>query len=151
MRWIRVRVGIPREVKDNEYRVACTPSGVHEMTVAGHTVYVEKDAGLGSSIPDDDFVAAGAKILASADDVWAEADLVLKVKEPIAEEYPRLRRGQVLFTYLHLAASRECTEALMASGITAIAFATVQPAARTLPLLASRSERAGRVAPAAGA
>ncbi|MDQ1747536.1 MAG: alanine dehydrogenase, partial [Frankiaceae bacterium] len=82
-----MRVGIPREVKDNEYRVAITPSGVHELAVAGHSVYVEKDAGLGSSIPDDDFVAAGAKILATADDVWGEADLVLKVKEPIAEEY----------------------------------------------------------------
>ena len=109
-----MRVGIPREVKDNEYRVAITPAGAHELVVAGHTVYIEKEAGVGSSIPDEDFVAAGAEILGSADDVWAEADLVLKVKEPIAEEYPRMRRGQVLFTYLHLAASRECTEALTA-------------------------------------
>src|SRR4051794_41225231 len=126
MRWVRVRVGIPREVKDNEYRVAITPSGVHELTVAGHAVYVEKDAGVGSSIPNDDFVAAGAKILATADDVWAEAELVLKVKEPIAEEYPRLRRGQILFTYLHLAASLDCTRALMESGVTAISYETVQ-------------------------
>jgi alanine dehydrogenase len=146
-----VRVGIPREVKDNEYRVAITPSGVHELTVAGHTVYVEKDAGVGSSIPDDDFVAAGAKILATADDVWGEADLVLKVKEPIAEEYPRMRRGQVLFTYLHLAASRECTQALIESGITAISYETVQLADGSLPLLAPMSEVAGRLAPQVGA
>ncbi|MDQ1686100.1 MAG: alanine dehydrogenase [Frankiaceae bacterium] len=144
-------IGIPREVKDNEYRVAITPSGVHELTVAGHTVYVEKDAGLGSSIPDDDFVAAGAKILATADDVWAEAELVLKVKEPIAEEYPRLRRGQILFTYLHLAASLECTRALVDSGVTAISYETVQLADGSLPLLAPMSEVAGRLAPQVGA
>ena len=102
-----MRVGIPREVKDNEYRVAITPAGAHELVAAGHTVFVEKEAGLGSSLPDVDFVAAGAEILGSADDVWAEAELVLKVKEPIAEEYHRMRRGQVLFTYLHLAASHE--------------------------------------------
>jgi len=101
-----MRVGIPREVKDNEYRVAITPSGVHELVSAGHSVSIEKDAGVGSSIPDDDYVAAGATIIGSADDVWAEADLLLKVKEPVAEEYHRLRRDQVLFTYLHLAASR---------------------------------------------
>src|SRR3954470_3735621 len=108
-----MRVGIPREVKDNEYRVAITPAGAHELVAAGHTVYLEKEAGVGSSIPDEDFIAAGAEILGSADDVWAEAELVLKVKEPIAEEYPRMRRGQVLFTYLHLAASTECTRALV--------------------------------------
>ena len=146
-----MRVGIPREVKDNEYRVAITPSGVHELTVAGHTVYVEKDAGIGSSIPDDDFVAAGAKILATADDVWGEADLVLKVKEPIAEEYPRLRRGQILFTYLHLAASLDCTQALIDSGITAISYETVQLLDGSLPLLAPMSEVAGRLAPQVGA
>ena len=90
-----MRVGIPREIKDNEYRVAITPAGVHELVDAGHTVFLEKDAGVGSSIPDDDFVAAGAKILGTADDVWGEADLVLKVKEPIADEYHRMRSGQV--------------------------------------------------------
>jgi len=146
-----VRVGIPREVKDNEYRVAITPSGVHELTVRGHSVVVEKDAGAGSSIPDEDFVAAGAQILGAADDVWAEADLVCKVKEPVAEEYHRMRRGQVLFTYLHLAASEACTRALVDSGITAIAYETVQLADGSLPLLAPMSEVAGRLAPQVGA
>src|SRR5213080_4589880 len=146
-----MRVGIPREVKDNEYRVAITPSGAHELVAAGHTVYLEKDAGAGSLIPDDDFVDAGAEILGSADDVWAEADLLLKVKEPIEEEYHRLRRDQVLFTYLHLAASLPCTEALLASGTTSIAYETVRLADGTLPLLAPMSEVAGRLAPQAGA
>jgi alanine dehydrogenase len=146
-----VKVGIPREVKDNEYRVAITPSGVHELVLAGHTVYLEKEAGVGSSIPDEDFVGAGAEILGSPDDVWAEADLVLKVKEPIAEEYPRMRRGQVLFTYLHLAASAECTRALLDAGTTAIAYETVQIADGSLPLLAPMSEVAGRLAPQVGA
>ena len=146
-----MRVGIPREVKDNEYRVAITPAGAHELAAAGHTVYLEKEAGVGSSIPDADFIAAGAEILGSADDVWAEADLVLKVKEPIAEEYHRLRAGQVLFTYLHLAASAECTKALIDSGTTAIAYETVQLADGSLPLLAPMSEVAGRLAPQVGA
>src|SRR3954452_22571082 len=115
------KVGIPREVKDHEYRVAITPAGVNELVSNGHTVFLEKEAGVGSSIPDDDFVAAGASIIGSADDVWAEADLVLKVKEPVPEEYHRMRGDQVLFTYLHLAASRECTQALVDSGTTAVA------------------------------
>jgi alanine dehydrogenase len=142
---------VPREVKDNEYRVAITPSGVNELVSHGHSVVVEKQAGIGSSIPDEDFTAAGATILPTADDVWGEADLVLKVKEPIAEEYGRMRRGQVLFTYLHLAASRECTQALIDSGITAIAYETVQLSDRSLPLLAPMSEVAGRMAPQCGA
>jgi alanine dehydrogenase len=146
-----VKVGIPREVKDSEHRVAVTPAGVHELAVAGHTVYVEKDAGVGSSIPDEDFVTAGATIIGSADDVWAEADLLLKVKEPMAEEYPRLRAGQILFTYLHLAASRECTKALVDSGTIAVAYETVQLPDRSLPLLAPMSEVAGRMAPQVGA
>src|SRR5437763_8853282 len=146
-----VRVGIPREVKDNEYRVAITPAGAHELGAAGHTVYLEKEAGVGSSLPDEDFVAAGAEILGAADDVWAEADLVLKVKEPIADEYHRMRAGQILFTYLHLAASRECTEALIKSGTTAIAYETVQLGDGSLPLLAPMSEVAGRLAPQVGA
>jgi alanine dehydrogenase len=146
-----MKIGIPREVKDNEYRVAITPSGVNELVSHGHAVVVEKEAGVGSSIPDDDFVAAGASILGAADDVWAEADLVLKVKEPVAEEYHRMRSGQVLFTYLHLAASRECTQALVDSGITAIAYETVQLPDRSLPLLAPMSEVAGRMAPQVGA
>jgi alanine dehydrogenase len=146
-----VKVGIPREVKTHEYRVACTPAGVHELVTAGHQVYVEKEAGVGSSIPDEDFKAAGAEILATADEVWGGADLILKVKEPIAEEYGRMRRGQTLFTYLHLAASRECTEAILASGIDAVAYETVQTADRALPLLAPMSEVAGRLAPQVGA
>ena len=146
-----MRVGVPREVKNREYRVALTPAGVTELTRAGHEVLVEQGAGEGSSIPDADFTAAGARILASADDVWADADLLLKVKEPVAEEYGRLRAGQTLFTYLHLAASRECTDALIASGTTAIAYETVQAADGSLPLLAPMSEVAGRMAPQVGA
>jgi alanine dehydrogenase len=115
-------VGVPREVKNREYRVALTPAGVVELVRAGHTVLIERAAGEGSSIPDADYVAAGARIVATADDVWRDADLVLKVKEPIAEEYGRMRAGQTLFTYLHLAASKECTDALTTSGITAIAY-----------------------------
>jgi alanine dehydrogenase len=146
-----VKVGIPREVKANEYRVAITPAGVKELVSHGHEVYVEKEAGTGSSILDDEFVSAGATILGSADDVWAEGDLLLKVKEPIGEEYGRMRADQVLFTYLHLAASRACTDALLASGTTAIAYETVQLPDRSLPLLAPMSEVAGRMAPQVGA
>ncbi|MCL4313208.1 MAG: alanine dehydrogenase [Actinobacteria bacterium] len=146
-----MKIGIPREIKDQEYRVACTPAGVHELIQHGHEVYVERGAGGGSSIADDDFVAAGARLLDRADDVWGEADLVLKVKEPLPEEYPRLRKGLVLFTYLHLAASLECTKALLSSGITAIAYETVQLKDGSLPLLAPMSEVAGRMAPQAGA
>jgi len=146
-----MRIGVPREVKDSEYRVAITPSGVNELVSAGHSVAIEKEAGVGSSIPDDDFVAAGASIIGNADDVWAEADMVLKVKEPVPEEYHRLRSGQLLFTYLHLAAGRECTSALLESGVTAIAYETVQAPDRSLPLLAPMSEVAGRMAPQVGA
>jgi alanine dehydrogenase len=146
-----MRVGVPREVKNREYRVALTPAGVTELVRAGHTVLVEQGAGEGSSIPDSDYVAAGAQIRPSADDVWAAADLLLKVKEPVAEEYHRLRAGQTLFTYLHLAASKECTDALVASGTTAIAYETVQTADGALPLLAPMSEVAGRMAPQVGA
>ncbi|MGY1773683.1 alanine dehydrogenase [Blastococcus sp. SYSU D00813] len=146
-----MRVGVPREIKNHEYRVALTPAGVHELTRAGHEVLVERGAGEGSSIPDEDLAAAGARIVAEADDVWADADLLLKVKEPVAEEYGRLRAGQTLFTYLHLAASRECTEALVDSGTTAIAYETVQTADGRLPLLAPMSEVAGRMAPQVGA
>jgi alanine dehydrogenase len=146
-----VKVGIPREVKDNEFRVAITPAGVHELTRNGHQVVIEHDAGVGSSIPDDDFIAAGASILATADEVWGSADLVCKVKEPVAEEYHRMRSDQVLFTYLHLAASEPCTKAIVASGITAISYETVQLADGSLPLLAPMSEVAGRMAPQVGA
>ncbi|WP_433283822.1 alanine dehydrogenase [Pseudonocardia sp. CA-142604] len=146
-----MRIGVPREVKNNEYRVALTPAGAHELTRSGHHVLVERNAGIGSSISDADFEAAGARIVATADDVWDAADLLLKVKEPIEQEYHRLRRGQVLFTYLHLAASLSCTEALLRSGTTAIAYETVRLPDGTLPLLAPMSEVAGRLAPQAGA
>ncbi|MGK5628356.1 alanine dehydrogenase [Streptomyces sp. URMC 123] len=148
---IDVKVGIPREVKNNEFRVAITPPGVHELVRNGHQVFVERGAGLGSSITDEEYVGAGATILDTADEVWATADLLLKVKEPIAEEYHRLRKDQTLFTYLHLAASRECTDALLESGTTAIAYETVELANRALPLLAPMSEVAGRLAPQVGA
>ncbi|MBV9659737.1 MAG: alanine dehydrogenase [Acidimicrobiales bacterium] len=146
-----MRVGVPTEVKNQEYRVACTPAGVHELVRHGHRVLVQVGAGIGSSIPDADFEAAGAVLVATADEVWGEADLVLKVKEPVLEEYHRLRKDLILFTYLHLAASRECTEALLAARTTAIAYETVQLADGSLPLLAPMSEVAGRMAPQAGA
>jgi alanine dehydrogenase len=146
-----MKIGVPREVKNHEYRVAITPAGVHELARTGHEVFVEAGAGDGSSLPDDEFTAAGAKIATSADEVWGTADLVLKVKEPIPEEYHRMRRGQVLFTYLHLAASRECTDALLSRGVTAIAYETVQLPDGSLPLLAPMSEVAGRMAPQVGA
>jgi len=146
-----VKVGIPKEIKDQEYRVACTPAGVHELVHHGHEVYIERGAGEGSSITDEDFIAAGGRLLDRADDLWGEADLVLKVKEPLPEEYHRLRKGLVLFTYLHLAASLDCTKALLSSGATAIAYETVQLADGSLPLLAPMSEVAGRMAPQAGA
>jgi alanine dehydrogenase len=146
-----VRIAVPREIKNHEYRVALTPAGVHELTSHGHDVFVEAGAGLGSAIQDEDYLAAGAKLLARAEDVWAEGELVLKVKEPIAEEYPRLRHDQVLFTYLHLAADAALTKALLGAGTTAIAYETVQLPSGTLPLLAPMSEVAGRLAPQVGA
>jgi alanine dehydrogenase len=146
-----MKVGIPRELKNHEYRVAVTPAGVHELVRSGHEVFVQSGAGAGSLLPDDDFSAAGATILPDADGVWQTGELILKVKEPVPEEYHRLRKGQVLFTYLHLAASLECTDALLDSGITAIAYETVQLADGSLPLLAPMSEVAGRMAPQVGA
>ena len=139
-----MKVGIPREVKNHEYRVAITPAGVRELAGHGHEVYVEKGAGDGSSFEDDAYVAAGATIIPDPDEVWRVADLVLKVKEPVSEEYHRMREGQVLFTYLHLAADKACTDALLRNGITAIAYETVQLADGSLPLLAPMSEVAGR-------
>ena len=146
-----VKVGIPREVKNREYRVAITAAGVRELFVHGHEVFVQKDAGVGSSITDQEFMAAGATILGVADDVSGAADLVLKVREPIAEEYHRMRSDQVLFTYLHLAASRECTDAPLASGITRVAYETGFLPDLSLLLLGPMSEVAGRVAPQVGA
>ena len=130
-----MRIGIPTEIKNNENRVAATPAGVHELVRRGHEVLVEAGAGLGSRVSDEDFAAAGARIVAGPEEVWGEADLVVKVKEPIEAEYPRMRSGQILFTYLHLAASRACTDALLAAGTTAIAYETVQLPDRHLPLL----------------
>ena len=146
-----MKIGVPSEIKNHEYRVAITPSGVHEIARHGHEVYVEAEAGLGSSIPDSDFVDAGATMLGSADEVWGTAELVLKVKEPVAEEYHRMRPGQTLFTYLHLAASKDCTDALLDAKVTGIAYETVQTPDRALPLLAPMSEVAGRLAAQAGA
>src|SRR6202161_1370694 len=119
-----MKVGIPKEIKNHEYRVAITPAGVHELVRGGHQVVIQAGAGEGSSIPDEDFTTAGAKILPTADDVWAEGDLILKVKEPIEEGDHRMRSGQVLFTYLHLAAPRACTGPLLAAGVTSIVYVT---------------------------
>jgi alanine dehydrogenase len=146
-----MRVGIPTEVKNNEFRVAITPSGVAELTRRGHEVVIQAGAGEGSAITDSDFKAAGAQLVSSAEVLWADADLILKVKEPTPPEYSRMRHGQTLFTYLHLAASRSCTEALLASGTTAIAYETVQTADGALPLLAPMSEVAGRLSAQVGA
>jgi alanine dehydrogenase len=146
-----VKVGVPKEVKNHEYRVALTPVGVHELTQHGHEVVVEKDAGLGSQIPDEEYVAAGATIIDSADDVWGGADTVLKVKEPIAEEYHRMHEGLTLFTYLHLAADKPLTQELIDRKVTAIAYETVQLPSGGLPLLYPMSEVAGCLAPQVGA
>jgi alanine dehydrogenase len=146
-----VRVGIPTEIKNNENRVAATPAGVHELVRRGHEVLVEAGAGLGSRVSDDDFRRAGARVVDGPDEVWGESELVLKVKEPIEAEYPRMRRDQVLFTYLHLAASRPCTDALLAAGTTSIAYETVQLDDRRLPLLSPMSEVAGRLSITVGA
>ncbi|WP_203336686.1 alanine dehydrogenase [Nocardioides limicola] len=146
-----MKVGVPKEVKNHEYRVAITPAGVHELVLHGHDVVVEAGAGLGSSITDEEYLAAGAKVLPTADEVWATGEMILKVKEPIAEEYHRMREGQVLFTYLHLAADKPLTEELMKRKVTSIAYETVQTPNGALPLLAPMSEVAGRLAPQAGA
>ncbi|WP_409483051.1 alanine dehydrogenase [Arsenicicoccus dermatophilus] len=146
-----MKVGIPREIKNNEFRVAITPAGVHELVTHGHEVVIEKGAGAGSSITDEEYTSAGATIIDSADDVWGQADMVLKVKEPIEAEYHRMQEGQTLFTYLHLAADRPLTEELKKRKVTAVAYETVQLADRSLPLLAPMSEVAGRLATQVGA
>jgi len=148
-----MNIGVPKEIKADEYRVALTPAGVRELTSHGHRVLIERGAGVGSSITDEDYVATGATIVESPDDVWADSDMVMKVKEPVAPEYHRLaaRPDQVLFTYLHLAASRECTDALVAAKNVAIAYETVRLADGSLPLLTPMSEVAGRMAPLMGA
>ncbi|MDQ4058806.1 MAG: alanine dehydrogenase, partial [Actinomycetota bacterium] len=146
-----MRVGVPRELKDSEYRVAITPAGVRELVVGGHEVLIERDAGRGSSIFDSEFEWAGARIVAGADEVFAGSDMVLKVKEPVEEEFHRLRDGLILFTYLHLAASEPVTRALLDSGTTGVAYETVEDPDGSLPLLAPMSEVAGRMAPQVGA
>lgn len=145
-----MRVGIPTEIKNNEYRVGITPSGVDALVSRGHTVLVQAGAGRGSRLPDEAYRSAGATIVEGAADVWGDADLVVKVKEPVAEEYGYFSAGKTLFTYLHLAADRPLTEALVASGITAIAYETVQLADRSLPLLSPMSEVAGRLSVTVG-
>ncbi|OFW77633.1 MAG: alanine dehydrogenase [Actinobacteria bacterium RBG_19FT_COMBO_70_19] len=144
-------VGIPREVKDNEYRVAATPEGVRELTRAGHEVIVESGAGAGSALPDEDFTTAGARILPDADAVFAAADMIMKVKEPQAEEYGRFKPDHLLFTYLHLAADEALTEFLVERGVASVAYETVELEDGRLPLLAPMSEIAGRMAPQEGA
>ena len=146
-----MRIAVPAEVKNNEYRVAITPAGVHDLVSHGHEVLVQAGAGAGSSITDADYAAQGARIVPDADTVWGEAELLLKVKEPVASEYGHFRDGLVLFTYLHLAAEKALTEALLAAGVTGIAYETVQLPSRALPLLAPMSEVAGRLAPIVGA
>jgi alanine dehydrogenase len=145
-----VRIGVAREIKTDEYRVALTPAGARELVLKGHEVLVETTAGGGSSFPDADYERAGARI-GSVDDVWSQSELLLKVKEPIAAEYPRLRDGLVLFTYLHIAADEALTRALVESGIAAVAYETVETDDHRLPLLAPMSEIAGRLASQAGA
>jgi alanine dehydrogenase len=146
----RMNVGVPREIKPDEYRVALTPAGALELTRHGHSVVVERGAGEGSAFRDTDYESVGARI-ALVDEVWGESELVLKVKEPLPVEYGRLREGQVLFTYLHLAASEELTRALMDSGASCVAYETVETDDRALPLLAPMSEIAGRLSAQAGA
>ena len=144
-------IGVPREIKPDEHRVALTPAGTEALTAAGHQVVIEADAGLGSGFTDDFYAAAGAENLASADDIWSRADMILKVKEPIEPEWPKMREGQVLFMYLHLASSLKLTEALRASRAVAIAYETVELPDRELPLLTPMSEVAGRMAVQEGA
>jgi alanine dehydrogenase len=143
-------IGVPKEIKVHESRVALTPEGAAELVRAGHSVVIGKGAGLGSALTDADYIAAGASIEEDVEKIWATSEMILKVKEPIEVEYPRLRKNQILFTYLHLAASRACTDALLASGTTAIAYETVEING-TLPLLAPMSEVAGRLAAQVGA
>ncbi len=143
-------IGIPKEIKNNEFRVSATPAGVHAYISAGHQVIVERSAGVGSGISDYDYIKAGATIIDKADEIWQKADLIQKVKEPVEAEYKRMRKGQILYTYLHLAANKACTQAIMDSGCTAIAYETVEVDG-ALPLLAPMSEVAGRMSIQVGA
>ncbi len=145
-----MKIGLPREVKDNEYRVGLVPAGVHTLVGDGHTVFAEKDAGEGSGFGDEEYVAAGARILGTADEVWAKADMIVKVKEPVAEEYLRLRDGQIVFGYFHLAPLPDLTRELLQKRIVAVAYETITNSRGTLPLLTPMSEIAGRMATIVG-
>jgi alanine dehydrogenase len=146
-----MRIGVPKEIKTQEFRVGMTPAGVAMLVQRGHTVLVEQGAGLGSSIPDDAFVKAGATIVTSREQVWGDADLVVKVKEPIAPEFALMRRDLILFTYLHLAAAQELGRELLERGVNSVAYETIEPEPGVLPLLIPMSAVAGRMAVQAGA
>ncbi len=146
-----MKVGIPKEIKNNEYRVGMTPAGVEALVAAGHEVFVQKSAGEGTRIPDEDYVRAGAEILPAAKDVFDAADMIVKVKEPLEPEFPLFHRGQILFTYLHLAGDRELTDRVLGLGIVGIAYETMEREDGTLPLLVPMSEVAGRLATVEGA
>ena len=144
-------VGLPKEIKDNENRVGLVPAGVKALTSAGHEVFVEHDAGVGSGIPDEQYVAAGAKILGTADEVFAKAGMIVKVKEPVGPEYQRLREGQILYTYLHLAPAKALTDMLLERKVAGIAYETITASNGSLPLLTPMSEVAGRMSVHVGA
>src|SRR5512147_253825 len=144
-------IGVPKEIKTNENRIALVPAGAESLVAAGHTVYVEQGAGLGSGFADAAYTAVGAKTLATADEVWAKADMIMKVKEPIAVEWPRMRKGQLIYTYFHFAADEALTKAVIKSGAVAVAYETVQLPSGELPLLTPMSEVAGRMAVQEGA
>jgi alanine dehydrogenase len=144
-------VGVPKEIKTDEYRVAMIPVGVEELTRTGHKVLIQAGAGMGSGISDEQYAANGAEIVAAAADIWKQADLIVKVKEPLRDEWPHLRSGQIVFTYFHFAADEELTQAVMQSGITAVAYETIKDSKGTLPLLTPMSEVAGRMSIQEGA
>lgn len=146
-----MKIGLPKEIKDNEYRVGLTPAGVNALVGAGHTVYVQKSAGEGSGFPDDQYVKAGGTLLETADEIWAAGDMIVKVKEPVAPEYPRMRENQLLFTYLHLAPELELTRQMMERKVTGVAYETITDARGRLPLLTPMSEVAGRMSVQVGA
>lgn len=144
-------IGVPKEIKNNEFRVGMVPAGARQLTRAGHTVLVESHAGEGSGIPDAEYVDAGAQIVGTAEEVYGRADMIIKVKEPLPAEYPLVRSGQILFTYFHFASSRELTEAMMKQGATCVAYETIETPGRKLPLLTPMSEVAGRMSIQEGA
>lgn len=146
-----MKIGLPKEIKDNEYRVGLTPAGVNALTGAGHEVFVQKTAGEGSGFPDEQYVNAGGKLLDTADEIWQTGEMIVKVKEPVAPEYPRMRENQLLFTYLHLAPEFELTKQLLERKVTGVAYETITDKKGTLPLLTPMSEVAGRMAVQVGA